>query len=192
MKTKNKVSQPFSLFDFLPQKENELKILHERAARLARPIVESIQQQEVDAYICFRLGQEHYGLPFRQAKEVLPHLQLTQVPRVPEFIAGVINHRGSLLAVLDLKSLFHIQPAEYEKDLSILIATGNKMTIGILADRIEGSCHYDPSIVDAALPSEGNIKPEYLSGLHQKGSVALLNIEAIVADILLQVGSILS
>ena len=191
MKAKNKSNTSFSLIHLLPHQENELKILRERADQIAKPVIDYTPKTQVDAYVCFRLGLEQYGLPFQHAKEAMHHLSPSPLPQVPEFIAGVINRRGALLAVLDLKRLFHIQPPGYEKDTYILVATGNKMTIGILADSIEGSRHYDPSTLDTPLPSESIHKPEYILGLHQEGCTALLNINAILSDIQSQVRSLL-
>jgi len=191
MKPKNSSSAKFPLIQLLPQGAEEQSVLQERADRIAKQVIANIQKTDIDTYVCFRLGpHEQYGLRFQQAKEVMHNLSPTKLPHAPDFIAGVINRRGSLLAVLDLKRLFHIKPDGYEKDTYILVAMGKKMTIGILADTIEGSRSYDPNTLDAPLPSEGIIKSEYISGLHQ-GTTALINIDAILSDIQVQVRSIL-
>lgn len=170
------------LIQWLPQDEYSQNILRERAERVARKAIISAQKRSDSSYISFRLGRdEHYGLSYEQVKEVMPPQNPTPLARAPRFIAGVINRRGALLAVLDLKQLFGIQPTDYS-NLSILIVNSKKMTLGILADEVEGSFSYDPSLLDSPLPSEGTIKSEYILGVHQ-ARTALLNVDAILTDI---------
>src|SRR5262249_55253100 len=150
--------------------------------RFAQQAIATALKTSEDTYVCFRLGtQEYYGLPYCHAKEIMRNVKPTPLPQAPKFIAGVINRRGALLAVLDLKRLFQITPFEYENPY-VIVVTGNHMTFGFQADSIEGSRIYDPNALDAPLPSEGLIKSEYILGLHQ-ARTALLKVDAILADI---------
>lgn len=190
MKPKNKTATRSALIHFLPQDKEALDVLQDRAGKIARQVITNLQKTSEDAYICFRLGaREQYGLPYSHAKEVMHNLSPTPLPHAPEFIAGVINRRGALLAVLDLKRLFHIQAPETASPY-IVILTGNQMTVGVLADSIEGSRAYDPGNLDAPLPTEGLIKPEYILGLHQ-AQTALLNVDAILSDLQSQLKSLM-
>ncbi len=182
MKPKNRPTPRNPLIDLLPHSKEELSVLRKRAERIAGQVIANLQKTSEAAYICFRLGpREQYGLPYSQAKEVMHTLTPTPLPHAPEFIAGVINRRGALLAVLDLRRLFHLQAAE-NGNPAILIASGNQMTVGVMVDSIEGSRTYDPVALDVPLPSEGLIKPEYILGLHQ-ARTALLNMDAILSDL---------
>jgi len=174
---------------FMPQGEEDLRILHERAELFAKHAIDNIENAHEVSYVKFRLGvHEQYGIPYQYAKEVMHNVTLTKLPFVPSLIAGIINRRGMLLAVLDLKQLFHIQPTEYDNNSYIIVVMGNGMTIGILADGIEGSNAYDPITLDVSLSSDGVIKPEYIVGLH-KGRTAIINVEGILSDPQIQVRS---
>jgi purine-binding chemotaxis protein CheW len=107
------------------------------------------------------------------------------LPCSPHFVAGIINRRGALLTVLDLKKLLFRQSADYQNKNSIIIVSDNQITVGILADQIVGNQYYDLKLLDASLPSENIIKPEFIVGLHQ-GKVAMLNISAIITESQLQ------
>ncbi len=167
--------------DLMPKNKEAERVLHERANYLAIPDPDIKEKKEFVSYIRFRLGtNENYGIPYHYAKEVIQYIPPTKIPFVPDYIAGVINRRGALLPVFDLKQIFHIQAPAAEPTHIILITDGN-MTIGILASRIEGSDTYDPSMLDASLTSEDLIKPDYIVGLHQ-GMTAIINVDAILSD----------
>lgn len=170
-----------SAADLMPKQKEATRILHERANYLAIHETDTKEKKGFISYIKFRLGaNESYGVPYHYTKEVMQHMTPIKVPFLPDFIAGVINHRGALLAVFDLKKLFHIQSSVVNQAYVILI-TNQHMTVGILADSIDGSDAYDPTALDAALLSEDIIKPEYIVGLHQ-GLTAIINVDAILSD----------
>lgn len=168
--------------EFVPHDEKAEQILRKRAELLAKQETEKIDKLDGITYVRFRLGpHEIYGMPYNYIKEIMGVVQLTKLPSVADFVGGIINRRGALLAVLDLKKFFNFTSTEYEKDSYILVVKSGGITIGILADGIEGSDIYDPSTLDAPLPSLDAIKPEYLLGLH-KGVTSIINIEAIMSD----------
>jgi len=168
---------------FMPQGKVAHRILRERAERLAKPRISDTVSEEATTYIRFQLGEknEFYGIPYTCAKEVLQHVTPTPIPYAPSFIAGVINRRGVLLAVLDLKKFFFNVTTEYNANAYIIIVTAHGMTVGVLADYVSGSDTFEPTLLDMPLQTEGGIKPEYVIGLHQ-GMTAILNIEALMGD----------
>ncbi|MDX1900863.1 MAG: chemotaxis protein CheW [Gammaproteobacteria bacterium] len=167
---------------FMPTSSKDIEELQKRSILISKKITTSSENKNEVNYINFRLGKsEIYGIPYEYAKEVMNKTLLTTIPRVPRFIAGVINRRGALIAVLDLKQFFHIEPAEYDEQACIIVVEHHGMTLGILVDKIEGNETYDPLTLDATLPSEGITKLEYILGLHQ-GRVAIINIESIMND----------
>ena len=171
-----------SAADLMPKNSVATRVLYERAAILAAHELDIKEQEGFVSYIKFRLGaNERYGISYHYAKEVMQHTSPEKVPFVPNYIAGVINHRGALLPVLDLKQLFHIQPGTHENTHIILIHC-HRMTVGFLVDGIEGNDAYDPMALETTLACEEIMKPGYIEGLHQ-GITAIINVEAILADI---------
>src|SRR5690348_12049253 len=113
-----------SAADFMPQDEETKRILIERAKQLAKQEINKAQEQSLTKYICFRLGQkELFGIPYENIKEVMNNVLLTQMPNVPAYVAGVINRRGALIAVLDLKKFFYSTTVDEEKSTYIMIIT---------------------------------------------------------------------
>jgi purine-binding chemotaxis protein CheW len=170
----------------MPKSKKSKKILKDRAELIAKNLIETVAQTESENYISFYLGEnEKYGIDYKYTREVIDNVMLTKLPCAPNFIAGIINRRGALLAVIDLKQLFYNETAEQSKEMSIIIVSSNNITVGILTDHIEGNTRYNPQSLDDPLLSENITKIEFITGLHN-ANTAIINIEAIIADLQLQ------
>ncbi len=172
-----------SAADLMPEGEKEKQILFSRSEKLSKKSIDEKELQQEIHYIHFRLGSsESYGIPYDVAKEVIHCVAMTPLPNVPDFIAGVINWRGALVTLLNLKNYFHLSVSILEKNGSIIVVESEGMTVGIVADYILGSSAYRQSSLDAPLPAGVSIKQEYLYGLHN-GVTAIINIHTILKDI---------
>lgn len=143
-------------------------ILVARAARLAQG------QQTADKGTCldlveFRLADEHYGIECLYIQEVYPLKSLTPVPGVPAFVAGIVNIRGEIVSVIDLKQFFEL-PNRGLTDLTRVIIlkqpqTTKPMTFGILAEEVLGTVSLPLKELQPLLPTLTGIRAEYLSGV---------------------------
>ncbi len=176
----------------MPRSDADKRILHQRMEKIAKKTADKIQYQDGETYVRFKLGKDElYGIPYQYIKEAMSAVTLTKLPCVSKTISGIINRRGALLAVLDIKQFFNFTDTEYVKKPYILVITGGDTTIGLLADTIEGSASYHLADLEAPLSFVGAIKPEYIIGLHN-GVTAILNIEAILADLSGQISEVSS
>lgn len=173
--------------DLMPQDANAQYILKKRAEILAKSQMDSNSSQPIATipYIRFSLGKEFYGIPFQYAKEVIHNIMYVNVPLIPTYIAGIVNRRGALLTILDLKKFLKTQISEYTKNACIIVISDGNQTIGVLADTIEDSDAYEPHLLDAALTSEDAIKSTYVEGLHN-GLTTILNVKTILSDLSIQ------
>lgn len=170
--------------DLLPQLPEMKKVLRERAHLHGKMEQEKSDRRDGITYVRFKLGEhEFYGVPYHLVSEVIGYVPLTKMSTLPDFIAGVINRRGSLSAVLDLKKFFNFKSQEYGKNSYILIMKANDITIGILADTIEGSDSYAPLSLEQPLSSGSAIKSDFVIGI-DKGDTAIINIEVVLTDVL--------
>jgi purine-binding chemotaxis protein CheW len=96
--------------DDIRQQENLQIRLQQRARQYATPQQQEEIYAETEIYhmLVFRLGKERYGIDVTQARGVRPSDQLTRVPGVPAFYRGVINVRGRIITVLDLRLFFNV------------------------------------------------------------------------------------
>jgi purine-binding chemotaxis protein CheW len=183
--TQHHPAKILSAVQCMPTRKQYKNILHARAQLIATQSIETADQTEKKYYIRFCLGEkEQYGIDYTYIREVIDHAMITKLPCVPPYIVGVINRRGSLLAVIDLKKLFYNEMSnssviDSAKGLSIIIVKANHMTLGILTDWIEGNDRYDPNTLHAPLFSKHIAPSEFIIGLHE-AKTAMINIEAII------------
>ena len=99
------------------------------------------QAAESIQFLTFKLGDEVYGVDVLQVREVLDAVPVTKVPRSPEFMLGVINLRGSVVPVVDMRRKFGMQAADRSRDTCIVVMEialeGETTVIGALADAVE-------------------------------------------------------
>lgn len=179
-----------ALINLMPHDADAQQILHERAERLSRLPVKEQSSAQVTHYIKFRLHtSEVYGIPFEYVKEVIVNTPLTPIPRTPDYVAGVINRQGFLLAIFDLRPFFHLptKPVDNEQT-SLIIISAKGLTLGIIAEQIDGSDFFDPGALEAPIELDQAIQTKYLLGLHQ-GVNAILNISELIADFQTKVGN---
>ncbi len=171
-----------SAFDFIPTDQISKNVLIQRAKMLSvKHEVNDEQKTSLVNYIRFKLGNnEFYGIPYEKIKEVMNNFLLTSVPNLPSFVAGIINLRGILITVIDLKILFGIPHTESSENPQVIVVNKENMLVGILIDNIIGNDFYDPSSLDLPLLSQ-SIAPEFILGINQ-GVTAIINIETILAD----------
>lgn len=169
--------------DFIPQDNQIQQTMRERAQVLAKKVIIEDENQQMIQYICFCVGEnDHYGISYQYAANVIAHPFLTIVPRTPSYIAGIINHRGALISVLDLKQFLYHEKANETNETNIILVKTNKITLGILTNKIIGDDGYESKKLDASILTNKIVKPQYILGL-DKGINAIINMEEIANDL---------
>jgi len=115
------------------------RILRERAQTLARPLAAPSAVTDVLDLAVFTLAGARYGIEAVHVLEVIPLRELTPVPCTPPHILGVVNHRGRLLPILDLRNLFALAAQEMTAESRVVVVEVGRMTFGILADAVLGT-----------------------------------------------------
>jgi purine-binding chemotaxis protein CheW len=129
----------------------------------------------------FRLAAERYALETRHVQDVQPLRDLTPLPCTPAFVLGIVNVRGRILPVLDLKKFFDL-PEHGLTDLHrIILVQGNDLEFGLLADVIVGMRSVMADSLQPSLPTLTGIRAEYLKGIGEDRLV-VLEMERIFAD----------
>lgn len=171
----------------MPAGETALRVLRERARILATHASEQLHEAS-EQYLRFRVGAvERYGIPYQYLQELLYVGSLARVPCTPAFVAGVLNHRGELLTVLDLKQFFRIEAVERSEEARIIVIQHGDIRAGLLVDGVDGNESYQPSDLAPPLGSDGVSNMEHVLGIHE-GSVTMLNVAGLLDDPALMVG----
>jgi purine-binding chemotaxis protein CheW len=157
------------------------RILHERAVALARAPREDSPPAGQLEVLEFKLATERYALETRHVVEVHPLRHLTPLPGTPPFIRGIVNLRGRILPVFDLKKFFDL-PEQGVTDLHrIIVVRGNDLEIGLLADVVSGVCKVPLESLVPPLPTLSAIAAQYLKGVND-GRLVVLDLDRILAD----------
>jgi purine-binding chemotaxis protein CheW len=156
-------------------------ILLARAQALAQCPVSPVGPSDTLTIVAFRLAHEHYGIETAAVREVLPLQALTPLPGTPPFVLGIINVRGEILSVLDLKKFFDL-PERGLTDLNtVIVLQSEKMTFGILADAIFDVRTVSRQTLQPPLPTLTGIRAEYLKGITPERMV-ILDAERLLSD----------
>jgi purine-binding chemotaxis protein CheW len=156
-------------------------ILRKRAKALAKQ-TEPDQDAGLSLDILeFRLTYETYALEMRWVAETYPLKELTPLPCTPPFVAGIINVRGRILSVIDIRKFFDL-PEKGLTDLNkVIIIHDGGMEFGILADEILGTRSIPLVEVQPPLPTLTGIREEYLMGLTRERT-AILDAKKLLGD----------
>lgn len=149
------------------------EILAERARKLARKLQEKKHEDEVLEIVLFRLGDEVYGLELTHIMEVYLLRSLTTLPGVPAFVLGIINVRGQIVSVIDLKIFFEMTSDGLPESARVIILQSGEMEFGILADAILGVETILKDEIMPSLPTLTGIRANFLKGVSQDHIVIL-------------------
>jgi purine-binding chemotaxis protein CheW len=156
-----------------PPSEEKKRILKERAKTLARETEAEEVTHEYLEVVEFSLAYETYGIESSYVREVYPLTEITPLPGTPPFVLGIVNVRGQILSVIDLKRFFGL-PEKGLTDLNkVIILHNDRMEFGVLADVILGVRLVPLQEIQPSLPTLTDIRADYLKGVTQERLIVL-------------------
>lgn len=164
-----------------PTKEERDRILTARTKKFAVAPERKIDGEETIEVVEFVLAHEKYAVESEYVREIYPLHELTPIPCTPSFVLGIINVRGQILSVIDIKKFFDL-PEKGLTDLNkVIIAHTDKMELGILADVIIGTRAIPLVEIQPPPPTLTGIHAEYLKGITGERLI-VLDITKILSD----------
>lgn len=149
------------------------RILKARSKALAQERKAAGEPGDYLEVLEFVLAYERYGLETEFVRGVHPLKEFTPLPCTPPFILGIINVRGQILAVIDLKRFFNLPDKGLSNLNKVIILRRGRMEVGILADAVAGVRTVAPAEVQAPPPTLEGISPDYLKGITKEALVVL-------------------
>jgi len=130
-------------------------------------------------YLTFRLASEEYGLEIMKVQEIIGMMPVTQVPRVPEYVRGVINLRGRIIPTIDLRAKFGLERiADTDKTCIIVVeimSAKGKVSVGIIVDEVAEVLDVAANEVDRAPEFGTSLSMDFILGVGiVKGGVKIL------------------
>ncbi len=153
--------------------EEKHRILKERANILAQEPSASVSEDKSIEVIIFLLAQETYGIESCYVREVHPIKDITPVPCTPLFVQGIINVRGRILSVINLKKFVDLPEKELTGLNRVIIVKGGEMEFGILADQVLGVSFLNLKDIQPLPPTFGGPGSEFIKGIAGEGVIFL-------------------
>ncbi|MYL33164.1 chemotaxis protein CheW [Pontibacillus yanchengensis] len=122
----------------------------------------SLQDEKV---IVFQLNKEEYGVPVQQVGSIERMQHITRVPRTSEFVKGVINLRGVVTPIIDLRTRFNLEQVEYNESTRIIIVYIVDMEVGLIVDEANDVIDIPSEAIEPAPEVVGTVEVEYIRGV---------------------------
>lgn len=142
------------------------------------------QQNEFETkqYIVFSLGEEKFGIDSLKITTIDRMKTITRVPKTPAFIKGVINLRGDIIPVMDLRQKFRLPQIEETEDTRIIILKLEEVSIGVIVDQVVHTIQLSDDAIENASSLLNNTANDYIDGIGKVDGeiVTLLNFEKLI------------
>jgi purine-binding chemotaxis protein CheW len=122
-------------------------------------------EQSGGEFLTFILGSEEYGVEILKVQEIRSYEAVTKIANTPDFIKGVINLRGSIVPIIDLRMRFKLAHAEYNDSTVVIILNLSNRTIGLVVDGVSDVIQLKSSQISPVPELVSSIDTKYLLGL---------------------------
>lgn len=135
-------------------------------------------------YLTFNLAREMYGIEILKVREIIGMIDITPVPQTPNFVKGLINLRGKVIAVIDLRTKFNLEEAPYSNETCMIIADLIEKQIGLIIDSVCEVVDIPESNVETTPSFGASINTEFIKGIGkiEKQVIILLDIEKVLTS----------
>lgn len=115
--------------------------------------------------VSFKLGKEEFGVNILKVKEINRMMEITTIPNSPEFIEGVVNLRGNIVPVIDLKKRLGLPSKEHDNSTRIIVVELKGKTVGFIVDEVSEVLRNDSSVTEAPPRIVAGIDSEYITSV---------------------------
>lgn len=141
--------------------------------------------QVIKQFLTFKLNEETFGIDVIQIREILEYTRITKIPQTPESMCGVINLRGNVVPVIDLRLKFEMGKMERTVNTCIIVIeieiNDERMNLGALVDSVQEVIDLEPEDIEAVPKLGTKLKTEFIRGMGRKGNqfIILLDINKV-------------
>lgn len=181
---RRRIAQLERATDAAPVAEDLAALWHRRAVDLAEAPDRDREVGEVLTLVVLRLGADRYAVPIVAVREILRLGRVTPVSTAPAFVLGVINLRGVVMAVLDLRVFFGLEPGPVGQNGRVIIAEGCGMAVGLLVEQVEEIVDLPATQVKPPLAPVKGIVEDYIAGIVALDGqmVVLIDLEKVLSN----------
>ncbi len=143
------------------------------------------EDTQAGKYLIFRLNNEDYGVFVGFVTQIIGMQPITQVPDMPPFIKGVINLRGRVIPIVDVRARFGLPEIAYEERTCIIVVTIEDVPVGLVVDAVEGMVNIPDSEIEPPPKTRQEGSSRFLQGLGKANNDSvkiLINVERLLYD----------
>jgi purine-binding chemotaxis protein CheW len=146
------------------------------------------EELQATQYLTFVLDSEVFAVDVARVREILEYTTVTKVPKTRNYMRGVINLRGSVVPVVDMRVLFGLPEADTTVNTCIIVmevaAEGSSLIMGALADSVREVMELDPGQIEPAPKVGSRVKTDFISGMGKQGNefIMILDIDRMLPD----------
>ncbi len=140
------------------------------------------ENAQKDLFLTFHIGREDFGIDISDVIEIIGVQKITEVPDMPNYIRGVINLRGKVISIMDVRLRFNMEQRDYDDRTCVIVVTVDDLTVGLLVDRVNEVVEIAEGKIAAAPLTKSD--DGYIKGLGKIGDEVkiLLNVACLVKN----------
>ncbi len=147
-------------------------------------VTEKKERTSLDGkFLTFVLGDEIYGIEILKAREIIGLMDITTVPQTPDYMKGVVNLRGKVIPVIDLRMKFSMQEEEHTQETCVIVVEVNGTSIGLIVDSVSEVSDINGAEIEDAPNFGQGIDTDFIMGLGKvkEKIIILLDIDAVLS-----------
>ncbi len=142
------------------------------------------ESSELLQLVSFKIGNEEFGVDILKVQEINRMMQITKVPNAPEFVDGVINLRGRIIPIIDLRIRLGMVKREHDKSTRIVVVELDGKTVGFIVDEVSEVLRIPMNITEPPPPMVAGINADYITavGKLEDRLLILLDMEKVLSE----------
>lgn len=145
-------------------------------------VEENDGEQRLIQLVTFSIGEEEFGVDILQVQEIIRTMEITNVPRAPEFVEGVINLRGKVIPIVDMRSRFGLESKKHDKYTRIIVIENDMIIVGFVVDSVSEVLRLPATQVQPPPPVVAGMDSDYIDGVGKLEDrlLILLNLDSLL------------
>lgn len=122
-------------------------------------------ENQIIQLVSFKLGKEEFGVDILKVQEINRMLKITEMPNAPEFVEGIVNLRGRIIPVIDLKKRLRMETKERDNSTRIIVVELSGKTVGFIVDEVSEVLRIEPHITEPPPEMVAGISSDYITAV---------------------------
>ena len=144
----------------------------------------TIKETDIRGLVTFKIGEEEFGVNILSVETIIQMMEITKIPRAPEFVEGVINLRGMIIPIIDFRKRFKMNSRSEDKNTRIIVTNVEKKQMGFIVDSVSEVIRLPATAIEPPPSIVAGIEADYIEGVGKLDDrlLILINIQKIFSE----------